>query len=403
MDIREIKEKTGQYCQLWELYAEASCELTRKSKLSQEEARACKVYGLYIRDVLQQVDAAMTIFVMEKQLRSLKGRGHFPLLTITPHSTRIKNPYQIRKTLEALDEEIAHILTTVRESERNYGKAKEEARVREQARTTRSSQRPEYNFLSLNSGTLIKNTGTTENQNRHTERSIHFNPNPIQHLYPTTGTTSHNSQYKPPANDSIIKGADTAPGGQFTANTTSATGHSEAWRNNNRANAPTHTTFPPHTTRPTGCNGFFNDSTNSPNNRNTPMCFRCSEQGHMRHECKIGRVFCNYCKSNSHSNRVCRKLTNGTPTQLTATSSRDTIQQPPHHPYQEMHQTKKLTPQHNPNQQAQLTMDFDSRTTKTQTNREPVPWCTHPHEQYVTSILNQRNRSNHTVSHACRQ
>ena len=37
MDMAEIEEKMGQYCQLWELYAEASCELTRKSKLSPAE------------------------------------------------------------------------------------------------------------------------------------------------------------------------------------------------------------------------------------------------------------------------------------------------------------------------------------------------------------------------------
>ena len=59
-------------------------------------------------------------------------------------------------------------------------------------------------------------------------------------------------------------------------------------------------------TRPTGHNRFFNNSPNSFNNRNAPMCFRCGEQGHMRHEC-------NYCKSNRHSNRACRKLTNGSP------------------------------------------------------------------------------------------
>ena len=111
--------KIGQYCQLWELYAEASCELTRKSKLSQEEAaRTCKVYRLYIRDVLQQVDAAITIFMMEKELRSLKGRGHFPIPTITTHGTRIENPHQVRKILESVDEEVVWILTTVRESER---------------------------------------------------------------------------------------------------------------------------------------------------------------------------------------------------------------------------------------------------------------------------------------------
>ena len=89
MDIGEIEEKLGQYCLLCQLYAEASCELTRRSKLSQEEAfRACGVYKPYIRDVLQQVDAAIAIFVMEKELRGLKGRGHFPISTITPLGTR---------------------------------------------------------------------------------------------------------------------------------------------------------------------------------------------------------------------------------------------------------------------------------------------------------------------------
>ena len=97
-------------------------------------------------------------------------------------------------------------------------------------------------------------------------------------------------------------------------NTTNATGHNKAWRNNNRGNVPTHTTFPPRMTRPTGCNGFFNDSLNSSNNRNAPMCFRCTKQGHMRHVCMTDRVFCNYCKSNSHSNRACRKLTTPSPT-----------------------------------------------------------------------------------------
>ena len=49
MDIREIEEKLGQYGLLCQLYAEASCEMTRRSKLPQEETiRACKVYEPYI-------------------------------------------------------------------------------------------------------------------------------------------------------------------------------------------------------------------------------------------------------------------------------------------------------------------------------------------------------------------
>ena len=79
MDLEEIEEKMKQYCQLWVLYAQASCELTRRSKISQEEAvKACKVYGPYIRDVLQQADEAMTIFVMEEELRKAEVISPYP-------------------------------------------------------------------------------------------------------------------------------------------------------------------------------------------------------------------------------------------------------------------------------------------------------------------------------------
>ena len=206
MDMTEIEEKLGQYCQLWKLYGDASCELARKSKLSQEEAtRVCKVYEPYIHDILQQVDVAVTLFVMEKELRHLKGRGYFPIPTIRPQSTRIENTQQARKILESVDEELVQVLTTVRESEKDYEKEKEKARIREQARTPRQPPRQEYNFLSLNSSTKIKNTdATTGNQNHQVERGISFNPNTIQHLYTMTEATSHSGQYEPPANDSII-------------------------------------------------------------------------------------------------------------------------------------------------------------------------------------------------------
>ena len=93
MDIGEIEEQLGQYGLLCQLYAEASCKLTRKSKLSPEEAiKACKVYEPYIPDVLQQVDAAIAIFAMEKELRGLKGRGHFPPFPTTPQGARVETP-----------------------------------------------------------------------------------------------------------------------------------------------------------------------------------------------------------------------------------------------------------------------------------------------------------------------
>ena len=104
---------------------------------------------------------------MEKQLRGLKGTGHFPIPTTTLHGARIETPYQINEFLERIDKEIVNIVTTVRESNRDYEKEKERARIRDQqTQASRSIHRPEYNFLTLNSSTSIKNTGTTAFQTR---------------------------------------------------------------------------------------------------------------------------------------------------------------------------------------------------------------------------------------------
>ena len=93
---------------------------------------------------------------------------------------------------------------------------------------------------------------------------------------------------------------------------TDATGQNELWRNNGTGAVPHQHTLPPHMTNPMDCNGLFSDSPNSSNNRNGPTCFKCREQGHMRHDC-TNRVFCNHCKSSGHCDRTCRKLTNNTP------------------------------------------------------------------------------------------
>ena len=128
MDIGEIKEKIGQYCQLWELFADTSCKLTAKSKVSQQEAaRACKVYRPYICYILEQVDAVITLFMMEKELRNLKGKGQFPIPQITPKGIRIKPPHNVKKALGAVDKVVVQILNTIRESERILGRKRKKA------------------------------------------------------------------------------------------------------------------------------------------------------------------------------------------------------------------------------------------------------------------------------------
>ena len=136
----------------------------------------CKVYGLYISDMLQQVNEVKTLFAMEKELRIIKNRGHFPVPQITPQGTKIENPKDIDKIIEVVDKEVVEMLNAVRESELKYEKEKAKARNKEQqVRLARQTNRPELNFLTLNSCTPIRNTNTapwTEtNQNQHTERT----------------------------------------------------------------------------------------------------------------------------------------------------------------------------------------------------------------------------------------
>ena len=103
----------------------------------------------------------MTIFAMEKELRKLKDRGHFPIPKITQHGIRIDNRQQAKKTLDAVKVELTRILKSIRESEGKYEKEKEEARLREQqARANKPAQRHRYNYLSPNSSTPIKDTDT---------------------------------------------------------------------------------------------------------------------------------------------------------------------------------------------------------------------------------------------------
>ena len=154
MDWEEIEEKMKQYCQLWQLYSQASCELTRRSKISQEEAvRACKIYGPYIRDVLQQAEEAMTIFMMEKELRNIEGRVNFPIPAITLHDTKIDNAHQSRKILETVDEELIRILNTVKECELAYQKGQEA--TKQQARAARSTLRPKCRSGTVNLKSFI--------------------------------------------------------------------------------------------------------------------------------------------------------------------------------------------------------------------------------------------------------
>ena len=229
MDREEDESKILQYGQLWQLYAEISVELKKKSELSQESAvAACKVFRPYISDY---------------------------------------------KVLEAVDEEITEMLNAVKQSEENYKREQEQARIRdEQLRLARQTNRSDFNFATLANSTPIRS-----NNIRTDQPGVHFNTNPVRHIYSTTSTTSGDNRYEPPANDSILQGASSAATGQFTTNTTDTTDHNDLWRCNNGTNTATHMAAQECATRSTSRSGFQNNLPNSSDARNRPTCFKCGE------------------------------------------------------------------------------------------------------------------------------
>ena len=73
------------------MYADSSVELKKKSELSQESAvPACKMYVPYISDITRQIEEVVKIFAMEKELRSIKNRGYFPVPQLAPGECKIE-------------------------------------------------------------------------------------------------------------------------------------------------------------------------------------------------------------------------------------------------------------------------------------------------------------------------
>ena len=183
MDREEAEYKICQYCHLWTLYAKNSVKLKRKSELSQESTvAACKVYVPYISDILCQLDEVMKIFTIEKEFRLIKNRGYFPVPQITPQDNKIETSRDKNKILEAVDEEVTVMLNAVKQSEENYVKEQEQVRVKdEQLRSARQTNRSDFNYLTLANRTPIRNDNTRSDQ-----PGVHFNTNPIRHIYSTT-------------------------------------------------------------------------------------------------------------------------------------------------------------------------------------------------------------------------
>ena len=94
----------------------------------------------------------------------------------------------------------------------------------EQLRSARQTSRSDINlYPTLANSTPIRNTNTRSDQ-----PGVHFNTNPVHHVYATT--SDRGEQFEPPENDSILQGATSSPADQFTTNATDTAGRNEPWR-----------------------------------------------------------------------------------------------------------------------------------------------------------------------------
>ena len=78
-------------------------------------------------------------------------------------------------------------------------------------------------YPTLANSTPIRNTNTRSDQ-----PGVHFNTNPVHHVYATT--SDRGEQYEPPENDSILQGATSSSVDQFATNATDTAGRNEPWR-----------------------------------------------------------------------------------------------------------------------------------------------------------------------------
>ena len=159
---------------------------------------------------------------MEKELRSIKNRGYFPVTQLAPGECKIETIQDKEVLMREIDEIAVEMLNAIKESEENYIREQEQARIRdEQLRSARQTSRSDINlYPTLANSTPIRNSNTRSDQ-----PGVHFNTNPVHHVYATT--SDGGNQYEPPKNNSILQGATSSPLDQFATNATDVAGRNE--------------------------------------------------------------------------------------------------------------------------------------------------------------------------------
>ena len=152
-------------------------------------------------DIMRQLEEVRKIFAIEKELRTIKNRGYFPVPHINPQEEKIETVKDKDKILERIDEIATAMIQAARQSKENLAREHEQVRARDkQLRSVRQTNRSGLNFLAQANSTPVRSDNS-----RPDNQGVHFKTNPTRHIYSTTSDDS--DPYEPPENDSIIQTA----------------------------------------------------------------------------------------------------------------------------------------------------------------------------------------------------
>ena len=254
---------------------------------------------------------------MEREIRNQKGRGKLRIPYIVPKEKIINTAKQLQEFLEEVDNDLTTVIVSSRNQQEEFKNRerarKEEAEKLRQEHLAQNNRPTGFTFHNITSTPLRGESNRTQlsdtafhttNQNRQTNRGVNFSPNTTCHSYTNTVETNSSNEYEQFSSDSIIQGSEM---NNRTSPTNTGNSNSDP---NNDWNQGHGGTYPPHTTRNTGCTGFPNKSPQYPTQRHPVTCFRYREQGHIHTSCEATDVYSNHCRTPNHSTKACKKYGN---------------------------------------------------------------------------------------------
>ena len=82
-------------------------------------------------DITRQLEEVRKIFAIEKEVRTIKNRGYFPVPHIDSQEEKIETTKDKDKLLERIDEMATEMIQAARQSEESLTREQQQARARD--------------------------------------------------------------------------------------------------------------------------------------------------------------------------------------------------------------------------------------------------------------------------------